>query len=242
LQEPRATLPDDDVELADLARVSADEWKAIKPIIMPALQQLPSGRWFSPRQMEESEKQDKRKSAGSKGGSQKEANRVAALEDATATAIEVSCQSGGEGGEIEPPPGFPKNEEEAVAMGVGAGVRADICRTYWLKLSSSGWRDGAGQPVRNFLKYIRYIQNLKDNDARTKERNPSRNSAGHHQPITINSRNDIAGAGNGEHLEVLYHRGLLPKDHPDFEPTAKRVAEKMAKSGREPSRGATNGG
>ena len=85
LQVPRATLPDDDAELADLARVSIEEWAAIKPLIMPALEQLPSGRWFMPRQMEESKKQDLRASAGSKGGSKKVANalakRVAALED-----------------------------------------------------------------------------------------------------------------------------------------------------------------
>lgn len=90
LQEPRATLPDDDQELADLARVSLDEWMAIKSLVMPAFKQLASGRWFHERQMEESEKQNFRSKAGSKGGSKAAANRAAALEDAIAIEKEVS--------------------------------------------------------------------------------------------------------------------------------------------------------
>jgi uncharacterized protein YdaU (DUF1376 family) len=102
LQEPRATLPDSDFELADLARVSMEEWMAIKSVIMPEFQQLPSGRWFHPRQMEESKIQEIRSKSGSKGGRKTQAKRVAALEDADADGNGTSLERG-RGGEPDIP-------------------------------------------------------------------------------------------------------------------------------------------
>lgn len=85
LEEPPATLPDNDQELAGLGRVSLEEWAEIKPLIIHQFPLLPSGRRFNERLMEEWEKQQKRKFAGSKGGSKTssktQAKRVAALED-----------------------------------------------------------------------------------------------------------------------------------------------------------------
>ena len=81
LQEPQATLPSDDGELADLARVTTEEWDAIKTIILPSLKVGTDGRLFSERQMHEALKQQMRSKAGSKGGSKLQAKRIAALED-----------------------------------------------------------------------------------------------------------------------------------------------------------------
>lgn len=82
LQEPVGTLPADDEELAQLARVTPDEWKLIKPLISPSFKVGTDGRWFNERLMVEVYKQQIRSKAGSKGGSTKQAKRVAALEDA----------------------------------------------------------------------------------------------------------------------------------------------------------------
>ena len=87
-------MPADDIELSDLARVTLDEWMAMKPLLMPQFQLLPTGRLSNERLMEESEKQHNRSKSGSKGGSKKQANisakHVAALEDA----IEVENEDG----------------------------------------------------------------------------------------------------------------------------------------------------
>jgi len=80
IQEPCGTLPNDDTELADLARVSPQEWQAMKPLIMLKLQVGNDGRLFNERLMAEVIKQQNRIKAGSIGGSKKEANKVAALE------------------------------------------------------------------------------------------------------------------------------------------------------------------
>ena len=103
LQDPIATLPDDDGELADLARVTPEEWDALKPVILLAFKKNEAGRWYNERQMHEASKQQNRSNAGSKGGSKTQANhkanQAAALEDANANA---NGGSGGERGGIKP--------------------------------------------------------------------------------------------------------------------------------------------
>src|SRR6202012_4917000 len=47
LQEPIGTLPSDDTELADLARVSLEEWHALKPLLMPAFKHDENGRLYN---------------------------------------------------------------------------------------------------------------------------------------------------------------------------------------------------
>lgn len=67
LEDPPATLPNDDDELAAMARISRAEWDAIKPILMPALKlDANSGRLYSERQMEELIKQKTRSLANTK--------------------------------------------------------------------------------------------------------------------------------------------------------------------------------
>lgn len=103
LEDPPATLPSDDSELAGLARVSVEEWLVIKPFLIEQFQQLSNGRLCNERLMSEWEKQQKRKSAGSKGGSKKQANRVAASEDEIEDEDVQSVQNGdpnGEGGSL----------------------------------------------------------------------------------------------------------------------------------------------
>jgi uncharacterized protein YdaU (DUF1376 family) len=69
LETPRATLPDDDHELARLAKVSIQEWRALAPYIRPKLcldQQ--TKRLYDPRLMEESLKQASHSVRGKRGG------------------------------------------------------------------------------------------------------------------------------------------------------------------------------
>lgn len=68
LEEPRATLPNDEIELAALARVSLSEFREFWPIIKD---QFPldksTNRLFNERLMFESNKQSLRSKTGSKG-------------------------------------------------------------------------------------------------------------------------------------------------------------------------------
>lgn len=68
LEDPGCTLPNDDETLAGYARVSLEEWKELKPIILEKFEVNSEGRLFNARLMEEWEKQQARKSAGSLGG------------------------------------------------------------------------------------------------------------------------------------------------------------------------------
>jgi uncharacterized phage protein (TIGR02220 family) len=91
LEEPPATLPDDDQELAALARVSMEEWVRLKPLLIHQFQKdTTTGRLVNERLMAEWNKQQKRKSAGSKGGSKTVANRLAASENE----IEIEKEDG----------------------------------------------------------------------------------------------------------------------------------------------------
>lgn len=79
-------LPDNDDDLAALARVTPDEWGHIKELVLSKFQKDENGMLVNERQFEEWKKQQNRKQSGSKGGSKKVANRiansVATLEDA----------------------------------------------------------------------------------------------------------------------------------------------------------------
>ena len=92
LQEPSGTLPSDDVELCDLARVTPEEWTELKPLIMPCFKENGSGRIYNERLMVEVIKQQNRSKAGSKGGNTKEANRVAALENENENENEIAFE------------------------------------------------------------------------------------------------------------------------------------------------------
>lgn len=64
LENPRATLPNDDGQLAQLARLSQEEWDQIKTPILAKFSSDGNGRIFNDRLMEESDYCDKKKSAG----------------------------------------------------------------------------------------------------------------------------------------------------------------------------------
>lgn len=64
LETPRATLPNDDLELSRLLRLSEQEWDAIKTPILAKFTSDGNGRIFNPRLMEESNFCDKKVAAG----------------------------------------------------------------------------------------------------------------------------------------------------------------------------------
>lgn len=64
LEVPRATLPNDNAQLAQLARLSEQEWDAIKGPIMEKFQSDGNGRIVNVRLMEESDYVAKKSSAG----------------------------------------------------------------------------------------------------------------------------------------------------------------------------------
>ncbi len=74
LEDPPATLPNDDDLLAGYARLSRAEWDALKPDLMHQFTLNSFGRLVNLRLMAEWEKQSQRRSAGSKGGSKRVAN------------------------------------------------------------------------------------------------------------------------------------------------------------------------
>lgn len=68
---------------------------------------------------------------------------------------------------IEPPPGMPRNEEEAVAMGEMAGVPADFVRERaYPKIISIGFRDG-NTTIRHFGQWAKlYFSNWQNQEKR----------------------------------------------------------------------------
>jgi uncharacterized protein YdaU (DUF1376 family) len=145
LEDPQGTLPDDDEELAALARVSMEEWKAIKPVLMSAFQRdEATGRLFNSRQMEEVVKQANRKQNGSKGGSKAQANRVATLEVANANGIASGSV---------PLPEHPANADEAAVYCANSGVPPDFAKLVFSKWQERHGRDGAGVDV-GFLDHV----------------------------------------------------------------------------------------
>jgi uncharacterized protein YdaU (DUF1376 family) len=64
LETPRATLPNDDAQLAQLARLSQEEWDQVKGPILAKFVSDGNGRILNERLMEESVYYDKKTSAG----------------------------------------------------------------------------------------------------------------------------------------------------------------------------------
>lgn len=100
LEDPPATLPNDDDQLAGYARLSRAEWDALKPDIIHQFTVNSEGRLVNERLMAEWKKQVLRKSAGSKGGSKRVANLQAALENEIEDENEVQGKEKGSGGKL----------------------------------------------------------------------------------------------------------------------------------------------
>lgn len=136
LEHPPGTLPDNDDELIAMARVTPEEFAAIKPTLMLAFQKdTATGRLFNERLIHEANKQKARKLNGSKGGSKKVANLlangVAALENEN------------EGTDPNSVPDF----AEAFAMTMNAAIPESFCRYVYDDWSLRGGKDGGGQQV-----------------------------------------------------------------------------------------------
>lgn len=80
LEDERATLPSNEANLEALARVNASTWLKIKDEVLACFDTAGNGRLFSPRLLEVSLLQEKRREAGSKGGSKTQANYEATCE------------------------------------------------------------------------------------------------------------------------------------------------------------------
>ena len=75
LEEPRATLPDDEYELMGYARMDKDKWETNKNQILKAFHKGEEGRLFNETLMEVSGNKAKHEESGSKGGKKSQANR-----------------------------------------------------------------------------------------------------------------------------------------------------------------------
>jgi uncharacterized protein YdaU (DUF1376 family) len=64
LETPRATLPNDDAQLAQLARLPPEEWEQIKGPILDKFVSDGNGRILNERLMEESQYYEKKTNAG----------------------------------------------------------------------------------------------------------------------------------------------------------------------------------
>jgi len=80
LEDERATLPNNEAKLEALARVDASTWLKIKNEVLACFDTAGNGRLFSPRLLEVSLLQEKRREAGSKGGSKTQAGDEATHE------------------------------------------------------------------------------------------------------------------------------------------------------------------
>jgi hypothetical protein len=152
LEDPPATLPNDDDLLAGYARVSREEWEALKPDLMSQFCLNSAGRLFNDRQMEEWKKQQSRRTNGSKGGSKRQANRVA---NGVATVVAINedenelerdQDQGGGAGEL-------LDFKKAFAMTQTKMVAEDFCKLVYDDWTSRFGRDGNGVEV-DWLRYV----------------------------------------------------------------------------------------
>lgn len=65
-------------------------------------------------------------------------------------------------GELEPPPGFPKTEAEAIAHCAFVGATAESAITAYHKAVSRGFTDASGRPIHNFRSYLKTEQTYAD--------------------------------------------------------------------------------
>lgn len=94
----------------------------------------------------------------------------------TSTSTIRHIYTGGDG-EIEPPPGFPKSEAEAIAAGQIVGVPKELCATCYHKAVSRGYRDAKGVTIANFASLLKIEQAYDSN-----RRNTPQGNSGHAKP------------------------------------------------------------
>jgi uncharacterized protein YdaU (DUF1376 family) len=71
IQDPPATLPDDQKELRRMARLTPEEWARIWPIMSPKFVSDGNGRLYNERLHSTWERQQERRTSGRKGGKSK---------------------------------------------------------------------------------------------------------------------------------------------------------------------------
>lgn len=76
LEQPRATLPNDNAQIAQLVHMSEEEWNQIKAPVLAKFESDGNGRIFNERLMEESCYFDKKSEAGKAGWTQKRRSAV----------------------------------------------------------------------------------------------------------------------------------------------------------------------
>ena len=76
---PTATLPNDDFELAKMARVSPEKWEAIKPLILAQFSADDHGRIYHPRLRESAKYLENRVYAGKSGWTTKRKKKQSAV-------------------------------------------------------------------------------------------------------------------------------------------------------------------
>ena len=94
LQEPRATLPQDDSELASMARLSDDEWEHVKDEVLKCFEvgtcKEHSGRLYSERLLSISRKYDANQRVGNKNARKRQPNAKKRLSSSSSSSISSS--------------------------------------------------------------------------------------------------------------------------------------------------------
>jgi hypothetical protein len=75
----------------------------------------------------------------------------------------------------ELPPGFPKTEEEAIAMAMTAGIEEGFTKTTWNLAMGRRGRDSKGQKISSWPHYLKAQQSFSDQSPRSKK--PRRDAA-----------------------------------------------------------------
>ena len=80
-----------------------------------------------------------------------------------------------EGAEIEPPPGFPKSEAEAVTQASFIGATPEHAAKCYNLAVSRGYRDAKGNLIRNFRSYLKVTQSYEHDRIRNSSNGVDRN-------------------------------------------------------------------
>lgn len=179
LEDEKATLPNDNTELAMMARLDLDTWNKLKLPILERFRSNGNGRLVNERLMEYAVFVDKQKRNSASGRSLAQAKRKPVVEDEVEDEVFGSSPDNGVVAPTLP-------ELQALAAGIGlSAVEVEKCYHHY---QSQGWLKGNGQRVTDLRSILAkwkssFLERRKNDDDKQAI-----------QPRTIRDLNEVIAA------------------------------------------------
>lgn len=183
----RGPLPDDDRYLANVARLSESQWQTHRQTLCEFFA-IANGKWTHARIDEEialaTANKEKRSKSGKTGATARWNGKRNG--DRIANALPTQWQNDGpspspspniihtEGPAVELPPGFPKDEAEALSKSpLAFQERREFVIDTWHKANGRGGRDSRDIPIRNWASHLAIEWKWSQNRAAEQQAQPA---------------------------------------------------------------------